>query len=292
MLPIIQKLTFSLTMKQCKKVEIFLTEKSEKLEKFKKYVTMNYDVNNENHEKLLSLLWEYSTNGEVLESRISNQWKTIGFQGKDPATDFRGVGVFGLYNLIYFAKYYPKKYSEMLKQTKKKAHLSYPFAIAGFNVTMMVFLQFIYVKLFDILGFGFQSKSNNSEAKKNFIELITQNMKKYDQSVWFKEFSEEKEEKKQKEDLLLDFDDFVSTKSPRKEEEKEDKKKKKKKKKSSIFEEIYVASFIILDEEWYALNATYFSFPKVLENTRKRVEELLENRFESFEDVVNYIKKK
>jgi ATP:corrinoid adenosyltransferase len=117
-------------------------------------------------------------------------------------------------------------------------------------------------------------------------------MKKYDQSVWFKEFSEETEEKKTKEDLLLDFDDFVSTKSPRKEEEKEDKKKKKKKKKSSIFEEIYVASFIILDEEWYALNATYFSFPKVLENTRKRVEELLENRFESFEDVVNYIKKK
>jgi ELMO domain-containing protein len=57
-------------------------------------------------------LWEYSTNGEVLENRISNQWKTIGFQGKDPATDFLGVGVFGLFNLIYFAKYYPKKFQK------------------------------------------------------------------------------------------------------------------------------------------------------------------------------------
>ena len=199
----------------------------------------------------------------------------------------------------------------MLNKTTKNTQFAYPFgkkfwlkifnlfliAIAGFNVTMM---------LFDILGFGFQSKkSKNSEAKKNFIELITSNMKKFDQSNWFniidnEDFGEVTTPIREefKEDTLLDFEEFTKptitekTKKTSKKIVKTEEKKKKKKKKSSIFEEIYVASFIILDEEWYALNATYFSFPKVLENTRERVEDLLENRFESFEDVINYIKKK
>eukprot|EP01080_Neovahlkampfia_damariscottae_P001468 gene1468-12087_t len=272
-------------------IEHYIDEESlAKLEKFKTYITLNYDSKDEEHEALLAELWKLSSN-EELESRICNQWKTIGFQGKDPATDFRGVGVFGLYNLLFFAKNYPKKYSSMLVKTKKNTHMSYPFAIAGFNITMM---------LFDILGFGFQAnKSKNNEAKKNFIELITKNMKKFDQSTWFNILETEEIEttpKESKEDFLLDFEEFkkptIKEKKSSKKNVKTEEKKKRKKKKSSIFEEIYVASFIVLDEEWYALNATYFSFPKVMENTRKRVEDLLENRFESYEDVVNYIKKK
>ena len=34
-----------------------------------------------------------------LESRISDSWKDIGFQGDDPSTDFRGMGFLGLLNL-------------------------------------------------------------------------------------------------------------------------------------------------------------------------------------------------
>jgi hypothetical protein len=30
--------------------------------------------------------------GHELKSRYSEQWKEIGFQGKNPATDFRGMG--------------------------------------------------------------------------------------------------------------------------------------------------------------------------------------------------------
>ena len=96
------------------------------MEKFKTYITLNYDSKNEIHEALLYELWRLSSK-EELENRICNQWKTIGFQGKDPATDFRGVGVFGLYNLIYFAKNYPKKYSSMLNKTTKNTQFAYPF---------------------------------------------------------------------------------------------------------------------------------------------------------------------
>ena len=36
-----------------------------------------------------------------LESRVTKQWQDIGFQGNNPATDFRGMGVLGLRCLLY-----------------------------------------------------------------------------------------------------------------------------------------------------------------------------------------------
>ena len=38
---------------------------------------------------------------EKLTARVSEQWKELGFQGTDPATDFRGMGIFGLMCLQY-----------------------------------------------------------------------------------------------------------------------------------------------------------------------------------------------
>jgi hypothetical protein len=36
---------------------------------------------------------------DVLDSKISKRWSDIGFQGTDPSTDFRGMGLLGLVNL-------------------------------------------------------------------------------------------------------------------------------------------------------------------------------------------------
>ncbi len=38
--------------------------------------------------------------GIPLLSRITKQWQNIGFQGDDPKTDFRGMGILGLENLL------------------------------------------------------------------------------------------------------------------------------------------------------------------------------------------------
>jgi hypothetical protein len=35
-----------------------------------------------------------------IKDRISNEWQEIGFQGSDPATDFRGAGYLGLKQLL------------------------------------------------------------------------------------------------------------------------------------------------------------------------------------------------
>ncbi|KAJ3329335.1 ELMO domain-containing protein 2 [Blyttiomyces sp. JEL0837] len=51
-----------------------------------------YDSTNKAHERKLMELWDMAMPNEKLTSRISDQWTKIGFQGSDPATDFRGMG--------------------------------------------------------------------------------------------------------------------------------------------------------------------------------------------------------
>ncbi len=45
-------------------------------------------------------LWDLLMPAVKLESRVTKQWGNIGFQGDDPKTDFRGMGMLGLTNLL------------------------------------------------------------------------------------------------------------------------------------------------------------------------------------------------
>jgi len=45
-------------------------------------------------------LWSNLKGDRQLKSRLTEEWIEIGFQGKDPATDFRGAGVLGLEQLL------------------------------------------------------------------------------------------------------------------------------------------------------------------------------------------------
>ncbi|XP_030896441.1 ELMO domain-containing protein 1 [Leptonychotes weddellii] len=108
-------------------------------------------------------LWKFLKPNTPLESRISKQWCEIGFQGDDPKTDFRGMGLLGLYNLQYFAErdavaaqqvlsdsLHPKcrditkeeisKFSkaEWEKKRMDKA-IGYSFAIVGINITDLAY---------------------------------------------------------------------------------------------------------------------------------------------------------
>jgi ELMO domain-containing protein len=61
--------------------------------------TTCYDSSNKEHEQKLLELWSLLMPSRKLESRVCNLWKDIGFQGDDPKTDFRGMGILGLENL-------------------------------------------------------------------------------------------------------------------------------------------------------------------------------------------------
>lgn len=61
---------------------------------------------------------------EELENRFSTQWQQIGFQGKDPSTDFRAMGLLALDNLYYFAEKYNENAQRILKASHKQVNAS------------------------------------------------------------------------------------------------------------------------------------------------------------------------
>lgn len=97
---------------------------------------LSYDSNNPDHETKLLKLWSLLNPEEELTSRKSEQWQTIGFQGLDPATDFRGMGILGLEQLLYFSTNYNDTARHILS-CSHHTYSWYSFAITGINLTSL-----------------------------------------------------------------------------------------------------------------------------------------------------------
>lgn len=135
------------------------------MEEFRLLVTRPYDSNDPTHESHLLLLWKCTFPEKELEDRKTTQWKELGFQGKDPATDFRGGGFFALRNLVYLARKYPERYQTFLEGSGYREN--FPVAITGLNITMM---------FYDILGWGMKrtepSTREGKMAKRKLIQFL------------------------------------------------------------------------------------------------------------------------
>ena len=80
----------------------------------------------------LSELWGvcFPNDGPVVY--VSQRWKDAGFQGTDPATDFRGGGFYALGNLLYMARQHPETFQRLLNKTSgTRSEPDYPFCVAG-----------------------------------------------------------------------------------------------------------------------------------------------------------------
>ncbi|EGC40416.1 hypothetical protein DICPUDRAFT_96234 [Dictyostelium purpureum] len=91
------------------------------------------------HDALLMKLWNLTFPSVKLESRVSEQWKQMGFQGTDPCTDFRGMGIFGLDNLVYFAEHYGDKFRKIVNSQVDRKDREYPTATAGIVITFELY---------------------------------------------------------------------------------------------------------------------------------------------------------
>eukprot|EP00112_Aurelia_sp_Birch-Aquarium-sp1_P023434 Seg6984.1 transcript_id=Seg6984.1/GoldUCD/mRNA.D3Y31 product="ELMO domain-containing protein 1" protein_id=Seg6984.1/GoldUCD/D3Y31 len=128
-----------------------------------------YDEDNELHEKLLMDLWTILKPDEELESRHTKQWGEIGFQGNNPATDFRGMGILSLKNLIFFLENENEE-AKRLFSLSQHPRFGYPFAVAGINLTGV---------LFDLLRSGklkayFYTTNDTKYTLKDFQKLFCQ----------------------------------------------------------------------------------------------------------------------
>jgi hypothetical protein len=106
----------------------------------------SFDIYKSEHILLLNELWNTlkpdriregfeETTNEVNMNVISSDWIEIGFQGNDPTTDFRGMGILGLTQLYYFARNRNQSSRLILSVFTQDKQRYYPFAIIGINIT-------------------------------------------------------------------------------------------------------------------------------------------------------------
>ncbi|GER43216.1 ELMO/CED-12 domain-containing protein [Striga asiatica] len=146
------------------------------LHRLQNRIDVNYDSSVPEHQEALRALWHAAFPGEELHGLISEQWKEMGWQGKDPSTDFRGGGFISLENLLYLARNFPKSFQDLLRKKEgDRALWEYPFAVAGVNITFMLIqmLDLEAVKPRTLVGATFLKFLTENESAFDLLYCIT-----------------------------------------------------------------------------------------------------------------------
>lgn len=131
---------------------------------------------------LLRQLWSHAFPGEASQLQ-SERWKDMGWQGTNPATDFRGGGLISLQNLLFMASQKPELFSALMHKTKGQRAQDtpleaggrggeYPFAAAGVNFSHM---------LIEMLDLRDATKVPALPAGQGFLELMTADSDAFDE---------------------------------------------------------------------------------------------------------------
>lgn len=92
------------------------------------------------HEAMLEDLWTRMRPGVARTGgRDTAEWGTCGFQGRDPATDFRGMGLLALDQMVHLARTRPDEAIAALAAAQEEDASAYlPYAVACINTTAFV----------------------------------------------------------------------------------------------------------------------------------------------------------
>jgi len=94
--------------------------------KFMKTMVGDYDKDNTEHERILQEFYakvfgrepDLEVKNSSGATMVEDEWKDIGFQGKDPRTDFRGGGHLSLLCLLYMVDNYRSDWDKLATATK------------------------------------------------------------------------------------------------------------------------------------------------------------------------------
>mmetsp|Transcript_4710 Transcript_4710/g.6526 ORF Transcript_4710/g.6526 Transcript_4710/m.6526 type:complete len:293 (-) Transcript_4710:336-1214(-) len=130
-----------------------------------------YSSENPAHEAKLEELWNLATDSRPREGgRISPEWNRIGFQGKNPASDFRGGGVHALNQLLYFCSTRPGAVHKQLEDLGN-AEKWHPWACTGINITSYV-TSMLKDRLFDIQLYGLDRETQLQRLNEIYSEVF------------------------------------------------------------------------------------------------------------------------
>jgi len=88
------------------------------------------------HLRLLQSVWRRLAASSDTPPRVGSHWECIGFQGDDPSTDLRGVGLLGLLHLLALAERDPAGLDAGLAASRHPSR-HFPFAVASFNFSKL-----------------------------------------------------------------------------------------------------------------------------------------------------------
>lgn len=94
------------------------------------------DNSDQIHVRSLQTIYRSLTGSRFDCPRYGNHWEEIGFQGRDPATDLRGVGLLGLVHLVYLLRDAKRQVlaSEIYKLSLHPTQ-NFPFCVMSINLT-------------------------------------------------------------------------------------------------------------------------------------------------------------
>ncbi|CDW82828.1 engulfment and cell motility elm family protein [Stylonychia lemnae] len=140
-----------------------------------------YDEKNSQHEAHLKQYYldnfrTYDRGQNIPDNLISDEWTKIGFQGKNPRTDFRGGGILGLQSLRYFTQNYNEIYQEMINDKTE----TFFTAITGINIAHSI-LTYLYMNKNEVANQVKKLRAGrkqfktfaklNARSKQTFFEL-------------------------------------------------------------------------------------------------------------------------
>lgn len=98
-----------------------------------------FSFDNLHDSELIFDVWSSLKGSEdKLDNKITKRWSEIGFQGMDPSTDFRGMGMLSLLNLHYFSTNKSEQARQVYNKSLHPKH-GYPFSIVGISITSWVY---------------------------------------------------------------------------------------------------------------------------------------------------------
>jgi len=98
---------------------------------------ISYDNSDDLHGRILQNVYMTLLDANVECPRLGPHWEEIGFQGDDPATDLRGVGMLGLLQLLFLVRSHTDL-AKKIHKLSRHAEQNFPFSVVSLNFTKLI----------------------------------------------------------------------------------------------------------------------------------------------------------